>query len=123
MDPRRTSKPIGQVPATVKAPVYSGNPAIVAAPGNKPKIAVSARTVPLPQVVKRPALVQEPAFTISSPDEPTKSSESEKKNEKRAKADIPQGPLAHTVRSAAGQVWQDPTLADWDPSNPTWPID
>lgn len=23
---------------------------------------------------------------------------------------------AHTIRSAAGETWQDPTLADWDPS-------
>ena len=119
MDQRRTSKPIGQVPATVKAPeTHSGNLAIASATGKRPKITIPAKAVQLPQIVKRPVPVQEPAFIISKPDEPIEPSKLEKKDGKKAKIDgTPQAPPAHTVRSAAGQVWQDPTLADWDPSN------
>lgn len=109
-------KPIGQAPAPRK--VHVGTTVVGAIPGatTAPK-----PVVPFSQSLKRPAPTAPPAFKIlpvgskseeKAPEEDIESSRETNKGTK-TKMVVP----AHTLRSAANVVWQDPTLADWDPND------
>lgn len=109
-------RPIGQVPATTPRQVHVSSAVI----GSIPGAPVTRPTAPAAGI-KRPAA--KPAFTIA-PLVPSTAAKNESKmaetlslakKEEEKKTEAP----AHTLRAAAGEVWQDPTLADWDPSTRT----
>jgi hypothetical protein len=67
----------------------------------------------------RPTTLKRPAFAITSTvndpnKEPTKNIAT---TETTVCSTKPPTAPAHTLRAAAGEVWQDPTLADWDPND------
>lgn len=119
------SVPLGAKPEAARKVVVNTQ-AIGALPGNRPVIH--------PQVLGAKRPTSSPAFsltpTTSSPKpqaEPTAApltlnaplSLAPMKGVPAASLskDKPPPKPAHTMRSAAGKTWEDPTLADWDPSN------
>lgn len=121
------TKPIGQVPIPINKQVHINSGVIGALPGATTSLRPVVKPAQQQPVVNTKRTVAGPAFIISPPKsinsvpvkvEKTQNnpSSSTPTNKEKGAAIIEAAPV-HTIRSVAGEVWQDPTLADWDPSN------
>jgi hypothetical protein len=113
------NKPIGHVPSTSRPVHISGN-VIGALPGASTARPAVRPVVVGPLALKKSVPTSKPAFTIIPPST-TKTAEATEKipisdSSTEVKPLKGESVPAHAIRSAAGQIWQDPTLADWDPS-------
>lgn len=126
--PKINIRPIGQVPLPPPRQVHVSRNVI----GAVPLAAAKGPVLPAVAAVRASAsLLAVPPARASAPAEPVlaptpggqlaikptdaATAPAERKSAKNRPAPPPP-PAPHTVRSAAGEVWQDPTLADWDPS-------
>ena len=130
-------RPIGQVPSAPPSRSIQINSNVIGAIGPSAKSTLKSTPAtwfkdktPAANPTTKPSLptTPAPAFAIVPPDslEEDKASIPERPN--RPILEKPSRPAreearpvkdttpAHTLRTAAGDAWQDPTLADWDPS-------